>query len=214
MKPYGVVPLVVGLVLVGGAASAQRTPLPTEGPTVAVIVGEDTIPLGVRERFQDIAGKVLPTPGLLPVEDAHERGHGVHHYCYSFDGGFLRFVDWPDFGMHSAEMTREAPADNVSCPTLESEPAFRFGDLFVALGDPVSELVVRLADRYEWAASGPIPPDSAFEAEWVHRASGDLPEIAACVYGDASIWFRSLDAQVVRLSLRHFEEHSPCPENM
>lgn len=102
---------------------------------VFLLVGTTAIPLGVEHRFKDVAG-ALPKPGELPIDDAHDKKHDSHTYCYRFGAkgsGLLEFFD-SDFGLHTARLSRiGASSENGECPELRSEPRFAIGGKTLSL---------------------------------------------------------------------------------
>ena len=103
---------------------------------VLVVVGKVSIPLGVSSSFREVT-KALPKPGELPVEDAHERSHDAHTYCYRYRRNgrevVLEFFD-SDFGLHTARLSTPMSPLAKTCTVLSSEPLFAINGVQVGLG--------------------------------------------------------------------------------
>jgi hypothetical protein len=136
---------------------------------VAIQIGLEKVPLSVHHRFRDVAA-VLPKPGLLPDEDAHDQAHDSHTYCYRFgplrQEALLEFFD-SDFGLHTARLSRVMSSDRPQCAVLSSEPLIIIGTSRLTISSkPLSSLpgfvretqgnVVSL--EREWTYSNPSRP--------------------------------------------------------
>jgi hypothetical protein len=115
MKPQR--SMVLTLAAFAVASSVPPLLVSAEQPqiNVAVVIGAQTVPLGVGHRL-DVSASLLPRPGELPALNAHDAGHGGHTYCYRFRtrGGeaLLELFD-SDFGLHTARMTKAASTNNL-----------------------------------------------------------------------------------------------------
>lgn len=129
---------------------------------VAVLVGEIRVPLGVQFHFSE-AASALPPPGRLPVDDAHDRGHGVETFCYSSripQGVSLLELFDSDFGLHTARISWVETGE-TTCTQLDSTPTFLVGDQKYSLANEA------LSAPLGWT-SKKDGDTTVFEREWTY----------------------------------------------
>lgn len=159
--------LLCALLLASHGAVAGDTD-PPDMP-VSVWIGAAEVRLNVRLHFADVS-QGLPSPGEVPVADAHDRGHGAHTYCYRYAakaGSILLELHDSAFGLHTARLSRVVRSAQEQCPMLSHEPEVRLGNARYRLSSLIWRetpgfVVKRTSDSLtisrEWTYSDPMSP--------------------------------------------------------
>jgi len=190
--------MVFTLAALAVASSVPPLLISAEQPqiNVAVVIGAQTVPLGVAHRFDDSAS-LLPRPGELQTLNAHDTGHGGHTYCYRFRtrGGeaLLELFD-SEFGLHTARMTKVAGRKVRDCPKLAAEPRFVVGSTHFSL-----RATKALPPAGFRATRG--PEGLSFEREWTQSGAP-----AACVSRSISIDVEPSEGAVRAITVQNWEE--------